>query len=33
MTGYELRLWRKGLGWSRDRAADELGVCLRSYKT
>ncbi|ECC1750277.1 XRE family transcriptional regulator [Salmonella enterica subsp. diarizonae] len=32
MTGYELRLWRKGLGWSRDRAADELGVCLRSYK-
>lgn len=32
MTGYELRLWRKGLGWSRDRAAEELGVCLRSYK-
>lgn len=29
MTGYELRLWRKGLGWSRDRAAEELGVCLR----
>lgn len=32
MTGYELRLWRKGLGWSSDRAAKELGVCLRSYK-
>ncbi|EDK8145731.1 XRE family transcriptional regulator [Salmonella enterica] len=32
MTGYELRLWRKGLGWSSDRAAEELGVCLRSYK-
>ncbi|EAB8479951.1 XRE family transcriptional regulator [Salmonella enterica subsp. enterica] len=32
MTGYELRLWRKSLGWSRDKAADELGVCLRSYK-
>lgn len=32
MTGYELRLWRKGLGWSRDRAAEELGICLRSYK-
>ncbi|PKH19392.1 hypothetical protein CIG19_20365 [Enterobacterales bacterium CwR94] len=32
MTGFELRLWRKSLGWSRDRAAEELGVCLRSYK-
>lgn len=32
MTGYELRLWRKSLGWSRDRAAEELGVCLRAYK-
>ncbi|EJG6851098.1 XRE family transcriptional regulator [Salmonella enterica] len=32
MTGYELRLWRKGLGWSSDRAAEELGGCLRSYK-
>ena len=32
MTGFELRLWRKSLCWSRDRAAEELGVCLRSYK-
>jgi len=32
MTGFELRLWRKSLGWSRERAAEELGVCLRSYK-
>lgn len=32
MTGYDLRLWRIGLGWSRDRAAEELGVCLRAYK-
>lgn len=32
MTGFELRLWRKSLGWRRDRAAEELGVCLRSYK-
>lgn len=32
MTGYDLRLWRKSLGWSRERAAEELGVCLRSYK-
>ncbi|UCQ13090.1 helix-turn-helix domain-containing protein (plasmid) [Edwardsiella tarda] len=32
MTGYDLKLWRKSLGWSRERAAEELGVCLRSYK-
>jgi transcriptional regulator with XRE-family HTH domain len=32
MKGYELRLWRKSLGWSRDRAAEELGVSLRTYK-
>lgn len=32
MTGYELRLWRKSLGWSSDRAAEELGVSLRTYK-
>jgi transcriptional regulator with XRE-family HTH domain len=33
MTGYDLRLWRKSLGWNRDRAAEELGVCLRTYKS
>ncbi|MBD8165434.1 MULTISPECIES: XRE family transcriptional regulator [Erwinia] len=33
MTGYELRLWRKGMNWDRERAAEELGVCLRAYKT
>jgi len=32
MTGYELRLWRKGLSWSSDKAAEELGVSLRTYK-
>ena len=32
MTGYDLRLWRIGLGWSRDRAAKELGVSLRTWK-
>ncbi|WP_436883078.1 helix-turn-helix domain-containing protein [Enterobacter asburiae] len=32
MTGYDLRLWRIGLGWSRDRAAEELGVSLRTWK-
>jgi len=32
MTGWELRLWRRGLLWSHDRAAAELGVSLRTYK-
>jgi transcriptional regulator with XRE-family HTH domain len=32
MTGYDLRLWRKSLCWSRERAAAELGVSLRTYK-
>lgn len=32
MTGYELRLWRKGCGWTQDRAAEEFGVSLRTYQ-
>lgn len=32
MTGWQLRLWRKGLMWSPERAAAELGVSLRTYK-
>lgn len=32
MTGWQLRLWRRGMLWSRDRAAEELGVSLRTYK-
>jgi len=32
MTGWQLRLWRRSLLWSRDRAAEELGVSLRTYK-
>lgn len=32
MAGWQLRLWRRGLLWSRDRAAEELGVSLRTYK-
>lgn len=32
MTGFELRLWRKSMGLSRDLAAEKLGVCLRAYK-
>lgn len=33
MTGFELRLWRRGLDWTQERAAEELGVSLRTYKT
>ncbi len=32
MNGFELRLWRRGMMWSMDRAAEELGVSLRTYK-
>jgi DNA-binding XRE family transcriptional regulator len=33
MTGFELRLWRRGMNWTQERAAEELGVSLRTYKT
>ncbi|MGJ0637215.1 helix-turn-helix domain-containing protein [Xenorhabdus bovienii] len=32
MTGYELRLWRKGFNWEQERAAEELGVSRRAYQ-
>ncbi|WP_336733248.1 XRE family transcriptional regulator [Pantoea dispersa] len=32
MTGWQLKLWRKSLLWSRERAAAELGGSLRTYK-
>ena len=32
MTGWKLRLWRKGMMWSRERAAAELGVSLHTYQ-
>lgn len=32
MTGFELRIWRRGMGWDQERAAEELGVSPRSYK-
>ncbi|MCW2258398.1 transcriptional regulator with XRE-family HTH domain [Providencia alcalifaciens] len=32
MTGFELRLWRRGMNWDQERASKELGVSLRSYK-
>lgn len=31
MKGFELRLWRKGMDWTQERAAEELGVNLRTY--
>ncbi|ECG1391260.1 TPA_asm: XRE family transcriptional regulator [Salmonella enterica subsp. houtenae serovar 45:g,z51:-] len=33
MTGWELKLWRKGMCWSRERAAREMGVSLRTRHT
>lgn len=33
MTGFELRLWRRGFDWSQERAAEELGISVRSYIT
>jgi len=32
LSGFELRIWRRGMGWDQERAAEELGVSLRSYK-
>ncbi|AEY69592.1 hypothetical protein PEp14_0002 [Erwinia phage PEp14] len=31
MGGYELKLWRVDLGWSQERAAEELGVSRKTY--
>ncbi|MBI6194818.1 helix-turn-helix transcriptional regulator [Providencia rettgeri] len=32
MTGFELKLWRRGMNWDQERAAEELVVSVRSYK-
>jgi DNA-binding XRE family transcriptional regulator len=32
MTGFELKLWRNGMGWEQERAAEELGVSRRTYQ-
>lgn len=32
MKGFELRLWRIGMGWTQEQAAEELGVTLRGYQ-
>lgn len=31
MTGWELKLWRRGMCWSREKAAREMGVSLRTW--
>lgn len=31
MTGFELRVWRAGMDWTQERAAEELGVSRRSF--
>lgn len=32
MTAYELRVWRRGMDWTQERAAEELGVSVITYK-
>ena len=32
MNGFELKLWRKGMNLTQARAAEELGVVLRTYQ-
>ena len=32
MTGYELKLWRRGMNGTQERAAEELGISLATYK-
>lgn len=31
MTGFELKLWRTGLDWTQERAAEEFGISMRTY--
>ena len=31
MTGFELKLWRIGLGWTQERASEGFGISLRTY--
>lgn len=32
MTGWELRIWRKSMLWSREKAAREFGVTQRTVR-
>ncbi|WP_392562229.1 hypothetical protein RHO12_01715 [Orbus sturtevantii] len=31
MTGYELKLWRRGCGWCQEIASEQLGVTRKTY--
>lgn len=31
MTGYELKIWRRGYGWCQDIASEQLGVTRKTY--
>lgn len=33
MTGYELRIWRAGMGWTQEQAANALEFSVRTYKS
>lgn len=32
MTAYELRVWRRGMGWTQEQAASALGISVITYK-
>ncbi|KAF1366802.1 helix-turn-helix domain-containing protein [Yokenella regensburgei] len=32
MTGFELKLWRRGQQWTQQQAADQFGISLATYK-
>lgn len=32
MSSFELKIWRRGMNWDQERAVEELGSSLRSYK-
>lgn len=31
MTGYELKLWRRGMGWCQEIASEQLKVTRKTY--
>lgn len=33
MTSFELKVWRRGMAWTQEQAAKQLGVSLRTYQT
>ncbi len=32
MTGFELKLWRRGQQWTQQEAANQFGISLATYK-